>query len=104
MSGPVEYRVRWQREGRQRTARIYQSADAAHRKALGIMALERGKEGTRFDAMPDLVYGPVIEVRAVDSWETAKYQPPPPTEGLVERMREWAGGPASGGDGYPGPF
>lgn len=69
MSQRVEFRVRWKREGRQRSYRIYQSWDSAYRKAQGVLALEAVKEHTTFDGMPDLEERPVIEQRPVGNWD-----------------------------------
>lgn len=87
MSG-FEWRVRWRREGRATKSVIRQSAEAAHRKAGAIMALEQAKPGTTYDDMPDLVGPPLIEIREVGAWRAAEHQPPAPTEAAVERMRE----------------
>ena len=63
-----EYRVRWRREGRQRTSHIYQTRRAAERKARGILALEEVKADTSMADMPDLAEKPSIEAREVCAW------------------------------------
>ena len=89
MSGQrTEFRVRWRRHGQWRiSTRIYQSWGPAYRKAQGIAALERVKHDTTYSEMPGLVEGPIIEVRTVGDWTPNEFQPLPPTEGLLERMR-----------------
>lgn len=85
----VEFRVRWRREGQhQSNTRIYQSWSSAYRKAQGIAAIELVKDDTTFENMASLAEGPVIEVREVGPWQANEFQPRPPSDGLVERMRE----------------
>lgn len=84
----TEFRVRWRREGQHHcSTRIYQSWSPAYRKAQGIAAIELVKDDTTFAAMPDLAEGPVIEVREVGPWQANEFQPSPPSDALVERMR-----------------
>lgn len=85
-----EFRVRWKREGRQQTTRIYQSGKAAHRKAQGILGLEAVKADTSFHAMPDLEIAPVIEMRPVGDWEPTEYQVAEVSEGTKMSMADWA--------------
>lgn len=88
-----EYRVRWQREGRRITGRIYQTEKAALHKAEGIAALEEVKGDTRFEDMPDLVGPPVIEARLVGEWTPVTDQANEPTDRAREAIKEWAGPP-----------
>lgn len=84
----TEFRVVWKREGRQRSTRIFQSWDAACRKAAGIVALEAVKDETTYDTLPDLEEPPTIEQRSVGDWETNPYYVPgPPQEGAMREMR-----------------
>jgi hypothetical protein len=72
----LEFRVRWQREGRRATIRIYQTWNPACRKVRGLLALEDIKcDFSRYDDMPDLVGPPVLEVREVGEWCPSEYQP-----------------------------
>lgn len=99
----VEYRLKWRREGRPWSYRIYQTLEAAHRKARGIVALEQVKdETTTMDNMPDLVEAPVLEIRQVGPWERALTQPSPPTKSDLEGMRSYF--PSKADDGYAGVF
>lgn len=86
-SSTVEYRLRWRREGRERTTRIYQTRKAAERKARGILALEEIKDDTSMAEMPDLVELPTLEERVVGAWGTSGTQLPPPTDEDREGMR-----------------
>jgi hypothetical protein len=88
-----EYRVVWQREGRQRTTRIYQTEQAARRKIDGILALEEIKsDNSQWEDMPDLVAVPVLEVREVGEWTDHAEQPADaPTDDAREGVRLWAG-------------
>lgn len=73
---PLEFRIRWQREGRQPTYRIYQSWGAACKKLTGISALEDVKaEFSQYDDMPNLVSAPEVQVREVGEWRRHDYQP-----------------------------
>ena len=87
-----EYRVRWQREGRQGTGAIYQTLKGAEAKRDRLLALEEDKHltnyeraggpaldgidvfgdvhGNQFEGMPDLVGPPVIEWREVGVWSS----------------------------------
>jgi hypothetical protein len=65
----LEYRVKWRREGRQHTYRIYQTWNAAYRKAQGILALEDVKDGTSLASLPALAEPPSIEERPCGGWE-----------------------------------
>ena len=84
-----EYRVRWRREGHERASRIYQTAQAAHRKARGIVALEQVKAETTMADMADLAEQPVIESREVGEWAVAELQPEAPTRSDLEGMRDY---------------
>lgn len=86
----MEYRVRWKREGRQQSTRIYQKHGSAWHKARGILALEAVKGDTSFHAMPDLEERPVIEGRPVGDWEPDEYQPGEPGALEKQAMLEWA--------------
>jgi hypothetical protein len=87
---PVEFRVRWRRDGRQPAYRIYQSEDAAWRKACAVRALEDVKhEFSQYDGMPDLVEGPDLQVRGVSEWRPSEQQPEP-MDYHRDRMREHA--------------
>lgn len=92
----LEYRVRWRREGRQRASKIFQTGEAAHRKARGINALEEVKARTDRADMPDLVEPPVIEVRECSPWAEAPVQPGPPTDSDREGMLLYFGVPDGG--------
>jgi hypothetical protein len=73
---PLEFRVRWQRDGRQPTYRIFQSWDAACRKVRGLRALEDVKaDFAQYDDMADLVAAPELQVREVGEWRRHDYQP-----------------------------
>jgi hypothetical protein len=85
----VEFRVRWRREGQaQISTRIYQTWSSAYRKAQAIAAIEAVKDDTTFESMPSLAEGPVIEVREVGEWRANEFQPHPPDDRLLDRMRE----------------
>ena len=72
----LEYRVRWQREGREPAYRIYQSWEAACRRVRSLMAMDEvKKDAERFADMPDLVGPPELQVREVGEWGTHDYQP-----------------------------
>ncbi len=86
----LEYRVRWQREGRNPTYRIYQHGDTACRKVRGLLALEIIKAKTeRYADMGDLVGPPELQVREVGEWHANEYQPTA-SEFDVNNMGEWA--------------
>lgn len=87
----IEYRVHWRRQERKRTTKIYQTHDAAHRKARGIVALERVKDETSMRDMPPLVEAPVIEQREVGEWAVAAQQAEPPRESEIQNMRAYFG-------------
>jgi hypothetical protein len=72
LKSATEYRLKWRRDGRQWSYRIYQTWSAAYRKAQGIVALEEIKDDTKLADMPSLVEGPVIEERAVAAWEPSE--------------------------------
>lgn len=73
---PLEFRVRWQREGRNPTFRIYQDWNAACRKARSVQAMDDIKgETERFEEMPDLAGPPELQVREVGAWRAHDYQP-----------------------------
>jgi hypothetical protein len=73
VSAAREFRVRWQREGCSPSYRIYQTEQAARHKIDSILALEEIKADTvRWDDMPDLVEGPVLQVRDVCEWRLAE--------------------------------
>jgi hypothetical protein len=97
---PVEYRVRWRREGRQRTSQIYQTKEAAERKGRGIRALEQVKHETSMDEMPSLVESPYLEAREVGPWAYVG-SAPEPTDKDRDGMRLHFGQPD---DGYSGIF
>lgn len=83
----TEFRVVWQREGRRRQMRIFQSWDAACRKFAGIVATDAAKVGTTMDTLPDLVGPPFIEQRRCEPWETAPFQPDAePRESVVREL------------------
>lgn len=88
MSQRVEFRVIWKREGRRQSTRIYQSWDAAYKKAQGVLALEAVKAETEFAAMPDLEQRPVIETRPVGDWSENEFQVTEPSDYLKRSMRE----------------
>lgn len=88
MSRRTEYRVRWQREDRSPSYRIYQSFEAATRKVDAIVATEEVKHAVpRLASLPDLVEPPVIQTRRVGDWEDGErgYEP------SEIRVREAAG-------------
>lgn len=99
-SNGVEYRLRWRRQERGRTYRIYQTREAAHRKARGILALEAVKHETSMSDMPDLAEPPVIEEREVGAWTRSHTQASPPVESDLAGMRTYFG---RDDEGY-GPF
>src|SRR5262245_49657332 len=71
---PAEFRVRWQREGRAQSTRIYQTWKAAYNRYCTIACWDSVKEGTRFDNMPPLKYV-VLESREVPAWTPHEFQP-----------------------------
>src|SRR3954447_26383043 len=85
----LEFRVRWQREGRPPSYRVYQTWDAACRKVRGIKALEVIKDATRFENMPPLAGPPELQVREVGAWRRHDYQPKA-SEYDVKSMGQWA--------------
>lgn len=89
MSEKLEYRVRWCREEGGQVTKILQSWDAAYRKACGILALEKVKDGTGFATMAPLAMGPVIESRPVGEW-TETHTQAQITESDEENMYAWA--------------
>lgn len=91
MSALTEYRVRWQREGRNASYRIYQAEAAARRKIDAILALEEVKGDTRhWEDMPDLVGAPELQVRDVGEWTNAQAQEVP-SESALAGVTAWAG-------------
>lgn len=91
-----EYRVRWRREGSQATYKIFQTKEAAERKADGILALDTMiphcpgnwvERDTR--PMPPLTEKPVIQRRAVSEWEEAPSQITEPSDEACAGMEEW---------------
>jgi hypothetical protein len=97
-----EFRVYWRREGLHRATAIYQTEAAARRKADGILALDALKEGSRLAVVPDVVDGPVIEVRDVSNWREHERVTELDDEACAG-MQEWlfpgglSGGIATGG-------
>jgi hypothetical protein len=87
----IEFRVSWRRQEHGRVTRIYQTEQAARRKAEGILALERVKAKTTFSGMADLAEVPLIESRPVGVWSPVAEQPGEPSEGACARMKSWAG-------------
>jgi hypothetical protein len=89
----AEFRVRWQREGRSPTSRIYQTETAARRKIDSILALEEIKGDTRQWAdMPDLVGPPELQVRDVSEWRAAEPSAQDaPSEAALAGVAQWAG-------------
>jgi hypothetical protein len=71
---PLEYRVRWRREGRGQGTRVYQTFYAAWKRYCTIKCWDDVKEGTRYEDMPDLVFV-VLESREVPAWEPHPFQP-----------------------------
>lgn len=86
----TEYRLKWRREGRQWSYRIYQTWSAAYRKAQGILALEDVKDDTTMAEMPNLAEGPIIEERAVAAWEPSEVHMVV-TDATRESMRAYFG-------------
>lgn len=86
----LEYRVRWRRDGRQVTTRIYQRSEAAWRKCKWIAALEAVRERTHLADMPAIVEGPTVQVREVGQWTDNEVQPAEPTEAECADAVEWA--------------
>lgn len=85
-----EYRLRWRREGRQASTRIYQTERAALRKADGILALETLREGSRWlEDMPLLTEKPIVEAREVAPWHALPEQLTEPTGTARDGMAEW---------------
>lgn len=83
----LEFRVRWQREGRNPSYRIYQDWNAACQKVQGLQAMDSIKAETeRFADMPDLV-SVELQVREVGAWGCHAYQPKV-NESAIERVRE----------------
>lgn len=93
---PDEFRVVWQREGRRRQTRIFQSWDAACRKFAAIVAADAAKTDTHMDTLPDLVGVPVIESRKCEPWAEHEYQPPPEPSDSVVRELAFRWGPNAG--------
>lgn len=84
---PLEFRVRWEREGRQPHHVIYQDWNAACRKVRSVQAMDQIKGDTeRFEDMPDLV-SVELQVREVGEWHAHDYQPEV-TGGDVKQLRE----------------
>jgi hypothetical protein len=71
---PLEYRVRWQREGRGQTTRIYQTWSAAYGRFCTIACWDDVKDGTSWENMPPLQWI-VLESREVPAWEPHPFQP-----------------------------
>ena len=86
---PLEFRVRWEREGKHPKTLIYQSWHSALRKVRHLKALDVVKgEFDYYDDMPSIVDGPTLQVREVGEWREHDYQPPAhPSD--IEGMREW---------------
>jgi len=82
----LEFRVRWQREGRGQVTRIYQTWDAAYKRYCTIKCWDDVKDGTRYDDMPDLKFV-VLESREVPDWQPHQFQPDI-TDYYRERTRE----------------
>lgn len=94
----LEYRVRWWRAGRQGGASaIFQTLDAAQRKADRLLALDAVKADTRFADMPDLLRPPVVESRPVGPWAPLPDQRAEPSDYAAAQMEEWLS-PATGID------
>jgi hypothetical protein len=88
----TEYRVRWQREGRSPTTRIYQTEAAALRKIDGILALDALKgDSKRWDDMPDLVGSPELQMRVVGDWVATEHGQDAPSEHALAGIAVWAG-------------
>lgn len=86
----LEFRVRWQREGRAPTYRIYQSWEAACRKVRAVAALEAVKgDFPQYDGMEDLIGPPMLQAREVGVWAPHDHQPDP-SDYDEQRMREHA--------------
>lgn len=98
-----EFRVRWRREGRAPTSRIYQTEAAARRKVDSILALEEIKGDTRhWEDMPDLVGAPELQARDVSDWRAAEPgAQEAPSEAAMVGVAEWAG---VNDDDYQGAF
>lgn len=102
--GSAEYRVVWQREGRRRQTRIFQSWPAAYRKFAAVVATDEAKKGTPMGTLPDLVGPPVIEVRRCSPWEPQDGQPDPtPNASVVESLAWRFGLPAASAVGTGSP-
>lgn len=71
---PSEFRVRWRREGRGQTTRIYQTWSAAWNRYCTIKVWDDIKEGTRYGNMPPLEFV-VLESREVPAWTEHPFQP-----------------------------
>ena len=82
----LEYRVRWQREGRGQCTRIYQTWKAAYNRYTTIKCWDDVKADTRYEDMPPLVYV-VMEARQCPAWEPYPFQPDI-TDYTRERVRE----------------
>jgi hypothetical protein len=81
-----EFRVRWQRQGRGQSTRIYQTWSAAYRRYLTIKCWDDVKEGSRYEDMPDLEYV-VLESRECPEWTPHDFQPEI-TDGFREATRK----------------
>lgn len=84
----VEYRLRWRREGRSSTGKIYQTERAAREKMDRLLALDEVKGDTRFEDMPDLAEIR-LEIREVGPWNAVADQPTKASARAVEHVREW---------------
>lgn len=84
---PHEFRVRWQREGRGQVTRIYQTWSAAYGRYLTIKVWDSVKAGTRYENMPDLEVGPILESREVPAWTPHDFEPDV-TDSYRERTRQ----------------
>lgn len=87
---PLEYRVRWEREGRTPKHRIYQSWPAARQKYLSIKAFDSLKaDYPRIAETPDLV-SVEMQSREVAAWSTHDEQPEV-TEDTIRSIRDHYG-------------
>ena len=63
----MEYRVIWQREGKTKQRVLRQTPEGAEREAKR-QATAREEMDWLVPPLPPIVYGPVIERRAVGAW------------------------------------
>jgi hypothetical protein len=73
---PLEFRVRWQRDGRRAKTVIYQDWSAACQKMRSVSAIDAIKHDfPRIEEMPDLIGPPEFRSARSSEWRAHDYQP-----------------------------